>query len=489
MNEQAVRNVVLVRAIESADSKRQVLSDDDLAYASRSAKELAQWDAADTKSKPTPASFLQRRSEQILKKIGERYPAFSSLTSTRDPFVLLGVALPTLALLGGAFLDRISDPHRVDLLSFPLLIIVFWNLLIYGALLAGSFLPSQWARRFDAGFLGRLVTLRTFRTHKLPHSLTAAFAAFVSEWAVICAPLTNSRVKRIVHLSSACFAAGAVLSLYARGLVSKYKAGWESTFFSEDQVHWILSWLFWPATLIFNLPGFSIADVKALQLPNTGAGAQWVHLYAGTLFLLVILPRLVLAIAARWKERKLAENLPLDLGQPYFRKLTGDIDTAKPAVLRVIPYSYMIDEDRDRGLAKVAQMLLGDRARVMLRPSVPYGEELSFESSNDASGSDITHTIALFNLSATPERETHGAFLDRLLRSNPRGLSAMIDESGFLERLRLQAGHEKRMRERTAMWRQFCELHNVPFALVNLLDPQVHGAEIERGLTSLIRPT
>jgi hypothetical protein len=42
MNEGTARKVVLMRAIETADIKREILSDDDRLYASRSARELAQ---------------------------------------------------------------------------------------------------------------------------------------------------------------------------------------------------------------------------------------------------------------------------------------------------------------------------------------------------------------------------------------------------------------------------------------------------------------
>ena len=55
MNEEAARKVVLVRTIENADGAHQVLSDDDRLYASRSAHELAQWEASDRRTTLTPA--------------------------------------------------------------------------------------------------------------------------------------------------------------------------------------------------------------------------------------------------------------------------------------------------------------------------------------------------------------------------------------------------------------------------------------------------
>ena len=56
MNEQVARDVVLMRAIETVDIKSEILSQEDRMYASRSAKELAQWQAADSKSPATAST-------------------------------------------------------------------------------------------------------------------------------------------------------------------------------------------------------------------------------------------------------------------------------------------------------------------------------------------------------------------------------------------------------------------------------------------------
>ena len=79
MNEQAARDVVLVRAIETADRKLEILSEDDRRHASRAARELAQWQASHARSEITADDFLQQRAEQILKRIAERFPAFATV--------------------------------------------------------------------------------------------------------------------------------------------------------------------------------------------------------------------------------------------------------------------------------------------------------------------------------------------------------------------------------------------------------------------------
>ncbi|MBC7685475.1 MAG: DUF2868 domain-containing protein [Bdellovibrionales bacterium] len=472
MNEQVARDVVLVRTIETIDDKRAVLSDDDRMYASRSAKELAQWQASDRKSAVTAEHFLQQRSELLLKRLAERNPPFAAVLARRGGWKGLSIALPLLALILGAGVDRIGDPHRVDLLSAPLLGIIGWNLLVYLVLLVWIFMPSSTTGWATHGMLRSLAGARGVLPRKLPNVLSAALTDFMWQWTDLCARLNRARLGRIMHAAAAAFAIGAMLSLYARGFLSEYRAGWESTFLDAGQVHAMLSVLFAPATALLPLQGFSIADIEALRFsrPATSlGGARWVHLYGATLFLLVVLPRFVLAGFAHWQARRLRNDFPLDLEQPYFRKLGDQIGVAAPAVLRVLPYSFTVDEARDRGLAQIAAMLFGEQARVMLRPASAYGDEpeaaLGERGPDDENG--VTCTAVLFNLAATPEKENHGAFLDHLVRSSKRGIAVLIDESSLIGR-----SDATRIAERVALWQQFCNFHRAPATIVNLLDPQ-----------------
>jgi Protein of unknown function (DUF2868) len=486
MNEQVARDVVLMRAIETADTKHEVLSDDDRLYASRSARELAQWQAADTRSAATLDHFLQQRSEQILKRLAERTPAFGAFLRRRPLMPKLAAMLPVLGLLAGAGLDRIADPHRVDLLSAPLLLILGWNLLVYLVLLAWSLVPSRPTGWAGPELLRRLSVGKAALPRKLPTTMAFALTQFMAEWAQLSAPLARARLSRAVHLAAAAFAVGAILSLYARGLLNQYAAGWESTFLDARQVHTMLSVLFAPALFFFPLQGFSLADIEALrfsQTPSPAGGERWVHLYAATLFLLVVMPRVALATIAGWRARRLRRAFPLDLEQPYFRKLADRIGVGGPSVLRVLPYSFTVDEARHKGLAAIAAMALGEQAQLMLRPSTPYGEE-SKDALREVRLDDpaVTVTAALFNLAATPENENHGNFLDYLARHSPRGIAVLVDESGLVERGAGQPGFEARIDERVALWRQFCGFHRTTATFVNLLHPDKYPLDLGAGL-------
>ena len=474
MNEQAARDVMLVRAIESADQGHSLLSEDDRRYASRSATELAQWQASHAGTQVTADGFLHQRAGQILMRMTERhsaFAAFASMSGATSNLRFFWMGLPLAGLLAGMLLDRITDPHRVDLLSAPLLLLIGWNLAVYAGMLVWPWLPFDRLNKTDTAWAKWLAFGKIRLPRKLPPALATALMDFTAQWLQLGRPLLLARLGRTLHLGAALFAVGAVVSLYARGYLSQYGAGWESTFLNAAQVHALLSALFMPAMAVFSLQGFSIAEVEALrfgQTPSSLGGARWVHLYAATLLLLVVLPRLLLSSISHWRARQRSRDFPLDLEQPYFRKLLKALGGA-PGVLRVLPYSFAVDEARDKGLSQLASLLLGEQARLMLRPSISYGDEpLEALHEFKLNDGDATVTAVLFSLAATPETENHGALLDHLVRESARGIAVLVDESSYRERVGAQAGGPARVAERIALWRQFCSFHKAPATFVNL---------------------
>lgn len=478
MDETAAREILLVKAIEITDQAREVLSDDDRRHASRSARELAQWDATEKKQPLTPALFLHRRAAQILARLSERKPTAAAFFKPRPWGRMAALLLPVAALLCGVLVDRIGDPHRVDLLSAPLLLMLLWNLLVYLGLLLWTVLAAALPRLALPRLSVPLPLRLPLPRRRPPPWLAAAMSRFAAEWLALSAPLQAARMKRALHLSAAMLALGAAVSLYLRGMLVQYRAGWESTFLDASQVHALLSLLFAPAMSVLRLPGFTLEQVQALQYQQgatAASGALWVHLYAATLLLLVILPRLALAALARRREKRLAAAFALDLTQPYFSRLCAGLTPDAAACLWVRPYSYRVGDDLRSNLAEVARSLLGEQAGLVLDPSTAYGAAA-------APGMPPPGALcaALFPLSATPEPENHGAFLDELRRGS--AVVALVDESGYLERLGPQAA--ARASERAALWRQFCERHQTPMAIVNLHEPHRHQQDIERLLTT-----
>ncbi|MDX3905789.1 MAG: DUF2868 domain-containing protein [Pigmentiphaga sp.] len=460
--------MVLARAIETTDQEHQLLRADEIRQAGLSARNMGHLqgggDAAD--------AFLSRRAALLLDALERRMPA---LAAARRPYritVLASWALPPAGLVAGALTERIANPHRMDLLSLPLLGVLAWNLLMYLVLLAFQAIPAL--RRRRTMLLDHVwKPAGGPRRRRAPAALASAIARFSGDWHRLAAPLNLARARRTLHLAAALFGAGIAASLYVRGLIVEYRVGWESTFLGAEHVHAILQVLFAPATWLFQLPGFSLADVAALRFDANGGqpgGARWVHSYAALLAVVVIIPRLLLAGGAAWTAARLRREFPLDVGQPYYRKLLGALSPV-PLRLRIIPYSFSVDEERNQGLQAVARAMLGDTAQATVGAGWGYGTDPEERPPQDLAGEPATVTAALVNLSATPERENHGAFLDALARALPGKLVLMVDQSSYASRLAGQADATRRLEERKRLWQDFGRLHQVPVTVVDLLDP------------------
>ena len=494
MNEQIARDVVLVRAIESADTERAVFSNEDRTHASRAAAELARWRAGERHEAPTADSFVAQRAALLAETLPRRRPAIVRAVHAFDWPSWVSAALPLVAFALGALLEHVTDRHHVNILAFPLLAIVIWNVVVYLILLLRLVMratgaavdlrgPRRWLAAGSRRSLRRLATVEA-----------ASLSAFAAQWSTLVAPLMAARAARVLHLAAALFALGAVAGLYVRGLVFEYRAGWESTFLDAPTVHAILSFFLAPAAQLMGVAFPSLDEVAALRFTDaTPVGtnaALWIHLYAVTVAAIVIVPRLVLAAWAGWQERWRASRFTFDMNEPYFRRLAGSfvVGTAR---MRVIPYSFTVDEAALSGLRKVAVALLGDDAEVALHPGVAFGAESSVSQTLADADARVPLTLALFSLAATPENENHGAFLKALRNTVviPR-LGVLIDESGYRRRLGEQAGTEARLDERRNTWRHFCRALEFDSAFVDLLAPELSAVErdFERVLATPLAP-
>jgi hypothetical protein len=251
-----------------------------------------------------------------------------------------------------------------------------------------------------------------------------------------------------LHLGAATLAVGAIAGLYVRGIALEYRAGWQSTFLDATDVGRILRVVLAPGAW---LTGIAVPD--AAQLRTIGGGsdgenaARWIHLYAGTILLVVIIPRAALAIGAWIAERRQQRSFPVPLADPYFRGLVRGWRQGTARVAAVA-YSYDIRNVNAEGVVKLLTRALQSTVDVQWLPVTPYGaDELP---ALPASPSAI---VVVFNLAATPEHETHGAFVRALAagRAEAAPIVALVDTTDFVERFGTEP---RRVTERQDTWRQ-----------------------------------
>lgn len=475
MTETDARAVLLLRAFEAARG----VSVDDAAWAGREARRQLGDGAA-------PEAWLAQRARLGLARLAERDAPLRPLLAwaQRPPGALAGVVLSGLAVLVGVVGESLGAQRHINLLALPLLGLLAWNAMVYLVLL-GRGLIGRRATAEPATSAGTSVLSAGMRLYRRAmqrlHGGTdlagpaahQALQRFGADWGTVGAPLRAARAAAALHAAAAALALGAVASMYARGLVFDYQAGWDSTFLQPAQVHQWLGWLLGPASALAGLPLPDAAALAGLRLSAGGGegAAPWIHRWALTLLAAVVLPRGLLAGVAFWRARRLADRVSLPDDESLRQLLHGAGGvTIAPRGVRVLPYSYQLDAPRQAALGSALQAWLGPGLQCQVQPTLPLGAEDDLPAwlpaalrpveaatppSDTATPAELL--VLLFALTATPERETHGALVSALsqalaARPAPRPLLRVaVDESGFRQRLGGPDGVQ-RLAQRRAAW-------------------------------------
>lgn len=469
MTESDALAVTAVRVIESADQERAVWSDADRAWASHEAA------AAVGESAP-PDVFLAHRARLALGRLDGRAATWHKAIGALAWRPWLGLVVVVAAFLAGLLADRVGNAQRINVLAPPVLLLLVWNLLVYLLLLTAPLWRTVLQRGADP--LHRLVAYVGAGWHgrrKAGPGTPAArwLGAVATEWGRLTATLYRLRAARILHLAAAALALGIVAGLYLRGLAFEYRATWESTFLEPAAVHAVLSTVLAPGAWLGGMPMPDLARIAAMRTPGSEIAGTWLHLIALSVLALVVLPRLLLAALVGWQEHRQARNLPLQLEQPYFRRLLRGFHV-EPNPVQVLPYGFTPTDKAVTHLETLLARLVGGTATVRVAAPAAYGDD-DDRSLEHVSG-EPGPLVLVFNLAATPEREAHGAFAQAAAAraTAARPLLVVVDESSFKAR----AGDDpQRLEQRRDVWRALLRPARIQPAFVDLAAPDPAGAD------------
>lgn len=464
MNEPTALAVTAVRAIETADREHAAWTDADRAWASRAAAEVVGQDAS-------PEAFIATRARLACDRLAQRKDAVVRFARAWHWRPWVGVIIGVAAFVAGVAANLIGGAQRVNILASPVLPLVVWNLAVYVVIAAGFVLrygdpavpgPLRHAVAWLAGGLRR-------QRRGRDDVSTRALATFADEWTARAGPLYAARAARVLHVASALLALGVIAGLYLRGLGLEYRATWESTFLEPATVRGIVAGFYAAGAWVTKLAVPDVAQVAAMRAPASENAALWLHLMAATLAVLVVLPRVLLAIGTGIVERHRASHLAPDVNDPYFARLLRGF-TNGPVIVDAVPYSFNVPAAADAVLASLVGRSLGGNVDVRMAPPVAYGNE---GSPPEIPRNSPHPVMALFKATATPEREAHGAFLASLA-SLGRPVVVVVDEAALVARLGADA---RRRDERRDLWRAFAAEHGQHAIFVDLAHPDLAGAE------------
>ncbi|MDH4062379.1 MAG: DUF2868 domain-containing protein, partial [Aquincola sp.] len=331
--------------------------DADAAWASAEARRAV----GESDARAMAQHFIVQRALLAQRRLAERDAAWRAPLQGAVPqgwrWLLLLAAAALAALIAG---NVVGPSQRINLLAPPVLLLLLWNLMVYLLLVfAAGRGPSAWlARTIDAA--------RTrLPGHGAAAPLMAARARFAAEWALLTRGVLQARVAVALHVASALLALAVVASMYVFGLAFDYRAGWDSTWLDAQAVQRVLGIVFAPASALAGIALPDAAELARLRFAEGSPGeraARWIHLYAITLALVVIVPRLALAALAAWRARRAAVGLALPLDEPYFRALLRD-GPQRPRPVTVLPYSYTLGPAQRTSMAHALANAIGPGAQ------------------------------------------------------------------------------------------------------------------------------
>ena len=399
------------------------------------------------------------RAEHIVDRLTQKHPVFNSA------FAALRIKIPVTlligcALVGGFLADPIGPAGHINLLNFPLLTLLLWNAVVYIGLLYNVVVPRPSRDRSQPGLpglvewllglivKGRLSRLRSDRAQSPDEVqwIAASLASYAAHLLQSGRDLLITHARSLLHAAAAALAIGVMVGLYLRGFSFLYKAGWDSTFMEAEGVHMFLSFLFAPASWLLRIPMPGVEAIVELRGTAKANAAIWIHFWAMTTVLFIVLPRTLLAVTAWLRKNHLVADVHLPSNEPYFRRLLKPY-RGKGVFVEVLAYSHRVKEGDDR-LMTVLSDAFGVLADIHIGSSVQYGDRHPHFPADPDRG---LCAVVMFNVAQAPE-ETHSEFLEELKatirsRGRPNMLLVVLDCEAYA-----QIDHGKRLKERCQAW-------------------------------------
>lgn len=487
MKASSLRTILLIKAVEEQDAGGAILPLAEREAATREAlrrRPAAQPGVGRAQREQQAWLVLEGRAGELYARLVQRHPvvARTVLLESRAPQVT--ALLLVAAFLLGLGLSMLDSRVRIEIVAFPLLGVVLWNLGLYAVLLIGVLRrargssevdgvvreanwPVRWAWRRAATLIKRSAFYH--------RPLAAALRSFSDAWWPLAQPLLRRHGERVFHAGAAVVALGLVTGFYVRGIGLEYRAGWESTFLGPGQVNSILHLMYGPAAALTGIPlPVDDAAVSALHWRGGAGGAPaapWIHLMAATAMWFVVLPRLLLALAATIGLVRAGSRLdPPAALLAYARNVLGAAALPAEAV-RVVPYAYQPGVPSVDGARRLLEAAFGAGTQVDFDTPLAYGDEPAYARRTGVAAADVQ--VVLCSLASTPEAENHGAVLALAREALPSALTharllVLVDESPYVAVIGADATLAGRVEQRRDAWRSFVAQHGLAACLVDL---------------------
>jgi hypothetical protein len=268
MRERRAQVVLAVRAFEEADPDGLVLPKHMRTAATRRAlmvTGLSDWQGELTRARNySNGETVLRRARLLFGDLRRKVPVLRGALRIARLGAGTAPAVIGTALVLGLMTNVLGPRRQINLLSFPILGLLGWNVMMYVAMLGVAVTRLAGGRRGGepldddeeealaprslsthlSGLFLKGALWRRLHGHRFTGSgteggrrITAkAMVRFGALWHRHAGPLLTARVRRTLHLGALAMMLGVIGGMYVRGLAFEYRATWESTWLEPGQV-------------------------------------------------------------------------------------------------------------------------------------------------------------------------------------------------------------------------------------------------------------
>src|SRR5688572_3335887 len=342
LTEDAAAKIVLIRSIEECDPR--AFSEELRAQAFVAAQDAE-----------PGLSSIERYAARLFEHLSPWYQSILQLAKIPAPWTF---PVCSAAFLLGLATNLLGPAQQIHVIRNPIFILIAWNLLVFLALFvlflrrkiktqqvtnvgpaANTFenlrsslrnhqYKAPWVVKYLLPGVWHFFHRMIFAVHE-QKNLAQIMRRFSHHWLSVAGALVVSRWRRLLHLGSVFIATGAVAGMYFRGLFQGYRVVWDSTFIvDQESVVTFIRVLFGPSLWISNLFGLGLTNeisVSRLLTPGGDKADGWIHLFAISVFVAVVLPGLALAAWQSSRLARLSDNIAFPLDHYYGEVIEGPI--------------------------------------------------------------------------------------------------------------------------------------------------------------------
>lgn len=423
MREEAIRDVLFVKAIEDADPEGKLLP---LAERQRATKET------------TPSVDGIRSSDELARAIAARAGILMKIILRHNDWaaqVLLlaswrrwvGPLVIAAAFILGLTTVAISANTNVVGLEQSFAGLILWNFLVYVLMTVGvirQFMNHSWQSQRLFGLTLRGIEHRLGKV-MLPRGrleIDDTVRFFQESWANSAGPILAQQLRVVFHLGAAVVAAAAIAGALLWGLAKNPAP------IIETDYQWVREFLLWQIHLFQPVAGYLGVEIPAELPPDGGPGSPnlpmspWITMSALAVLITVIIPRLIFASVAllqSWHIQRPA-LIPTEV-RDYAHDTydLGDSGLALPYLL--CSYACSPSKTFIAWVAAASNRLFGRAGVITVGPVLDRGGETSISSVIAESTGDVAGYALMMNFAARASHKHHGKFIATALAHAAKG--------------------------------------------------------------------